>query len=59
MSRIYTSIIDLIGNTPLLELVQIEEKFQLKAKLYAKLESFQPAGSAKDRVAKQMIEDAL
>ena len=58
MSRIYTSIIDLIGNTPLLELVQIEEKFQLKAKLYAKLESFQPAGSAKDRVAKQMIEDA-
>ncbi len=58
MSRIYTSIEDVIGNTPLINLTKIEEKFRLKAKLFAKLESFEPAGSAKDRVAKQMIEDA-
>ncbi len=58
MSHIYTSAEQLIGNTPLLELQNIEKKYNLKAKLLAKLEYFNPAGSAKDRVAKKMIEDA-
>ena len=58
MSKIYASVSDLIGGTPLLELRQIEEIFHLKARLLGKVESFNPAGSAKDRVAKQMIEDA-
>ena len=58
MSNIYTSADQLIGKTPLLELSHIEEKLGLKAKLVAKLEYFNPAGSVKDRVAKAMIDDA-
>lgn len=58
MAKIYQSVEELIGNTPLLELTHIEKKFGLKAKLLAKLELFNPAGSVKDRVAKAMIEDA-
>ncbi len=57
--KIYQNIIELIGRTPLLELKKTEEKYQLKAKLVAKLEAFNPAGSAKDRVAYYMIKDAL
>ena len=58
MSRVFTSADQLIGGTPLLELKHIEEKFGLKAKLYAKLEYFNPAGSVKDRVAKAMLDKA-
>ena len=58
MSVIYTSADQLIGKTPLLELTHIEKKFALKAKVLAKLEYFNPAGSVKDRVAKAMIDDA-
>lgn len=58
MSNIYTSADLLIGKTPLLELVHIEKKFQLNAKILAKLEYFNPAGSVKDRVAKAMLDDA-
>ena len=58
MSKIYTSADQLIGRTPLLELTHIEKKFGLKAKLVAKLEYFNPAGSVKDRIAKAMIDDA-
>ncbi len=58
MSKVYKSAADLIGKTPLLELTHIEEKFGLKAKVLAKLEYFNPAGSVKDRIAKAMIEDA-
>ena len=58
MAKIYTSSDQLIGGTPLLELVHIEEKYDLKAKLVAKLELFNPAGSVKDRIAKAMIDDA-
>ena len=58
MSRIYTSVQQLIGRTPLLELTHIEQKEQLAARLIAKLEAFNPAGSAKDRVALAMILDA-
>ncbi len=58
MSNIYTSTDQLIGKTPLLELSHIEEKLGLKAKIVAKLEYFNPAGSVKDRVAKAMIDDA-
>ena len=58
MSKIYTSADQLIGKTPLLELTHIEKKYGLKAKLLAKLEYFNPAGSVKDRVAKAMIDDA-
>ena len=58
MSKIYTSIDQLIGRTPLLELSRIEKHFDLKAKIYAKLEYFNPAGSVKDRIAKAMIDDA-
>ena len=58
MSRIYTSADHLIGKTPLLELTHIEEKENLPAKVLAKLEYFNPAGSAKDRVALSMIRDA-
>ena len=58
MAHIYTSAHQLIGNTPLLELTHIEEKLGLKAKILAKLELFNPAGSVKDRVALTMIEDA-
>lgn len=58
MSKIYTSVDQLIGRTPLLELCRIEKKESLKATLLAKLEYFNPAGSAKDRVGKAMIDDA-
>lgn len=56
--KIYSSSDCLIGHTPLLELNRIEAKFQLQAKIFAKLESFNPAGSVKDRVANAMIADA-
>ena len=58
MANIYTSADQLIGKTPLLELTHIEKKYGLKAKLLAKLEYFNPAGSVKDRIAKAMIDDA-
>ena len=58
MSAIYTSADELIGKTPLLELTHIEKKYDLKAKIFAKLEYFNPAGSVKDRIAKAMIDDA-
>lgn len=58
MSHIYTSADQLIGNTPLLELTHIEQAFQLKARILAKLEYFNPAGSVKDRIAKSMIDEA-
>ena len=58
MSKIYTSADQLIGKTPLLELTHIEKKHGLKAKILAKLEYFNPAGSVKDRIAKAMIDDA-
>ena len=58
MSRIYTSAEQLIGGTPLLELCNVEKKLGLKAKLLAKLEYFNPAGSVKDRVGLAMIDDA-
>ena len=58
MSVIYTSADQLIGKTPLLELTHIEKQFDLKARILAKLEYFNPAGSVKDRVAKAMIDDA-
>ena len=58
MSRIYTSAEQLIGGTPLLELVNIEKKLGLRARLLAKLEYFNPAGSVKDRVGLAMIDDA-
>lgn len=56
--KIYEKITDLVGNTPLLELKRFSKENGLSAKVIAKLESFNPAGSAKDRVAKEMIEDA-
>src|SRR5574344_1773263 len=59
MSKIYTSADQLIGKTPLLELVHIEKELGLKAKIVAKLEYLNPAGSVKDRIAKAMIDDAL
>lgn len=55
---VYTSIDQLIGNTPLLELSNIEKNLDLKAKVLVKLESFNPAGSVKDRIAKAMLDDA-
>ncbi len=58
MSKIYKSASELVGKTPLLELTHLEESLKLKAKLLAKLEYFNPAGSVKDRIAKSMIEDA-
>ena len=58
MSKIYTSADQLIGKTPLLELTHIEKDLDLKAKILAKLEYFNPAGSVKDRIAKKMIDDA-
>ena len=58
MSKIYTSADQLIGKTPLLELTHIEKKHSLKAKILAKLEYFNPAGSVKDRIARAMIDDA-
>ena len=58
MSKIYTSADQLIGRTPLLELTHIEKGLGLKAKILAKLEYFNPAGSVKDRIAKAMVDDA-
>ena len=58
MAKIYTSADQLIGRTPLLELTHLEQEYGLKAKLYAKREYFNPAGSVKDRVAKMMLDDA-
>ena len=58
MSKIYTSADQLIGRTPLLELTNIEKKYSLNARILAKVEYFNPAGSVKDRVAKMMIDDA-
>ena len=58
MSKIYTSADQLIGKTPLLELTHIEKELGLEAKILAKLEYFNPAGSVKDRIAKAMIDDA-
>lgn len=58
MANIYTSADQLIGHTPLLELTHIEKEFALKAKILAKLEYFNPAGSVKDRIARTMIDDA-
>ena len=58
MATIYTSADQLIGNTPLLELTHIEKALGLKAKLVAKLEYFNPAGSVKDRIAKEMLDEA-
>ena len=58
MGKIYNNVYELIGNTPLVELKHIEEKYNLNCRLLAKLEYLNPAGSAKDRVAKEMIEQA-
>ena len=58
MSKIYTGITELIGKTPLVEVVNIEKELGLEAKVLVKLEYFNPAGSVKDRIAKAMIEDA-
>ena len=58
MRNIYTSVEQLIGKTPLMELINIEKKYELKAKLLAKVEFFNPGGSVKDRVAKAMLDDA-
>ena len=58
MSKIYTSADQLVGKTPLLELTHLEKAYDLKAKVLAKLEYFNPAGSVKDRIAKSMIDDA-
>ena len=56
--KVYERIIDTVGNTPLVELKNIEKKYNLKARIVAKVESFNPAGSVKDRIAKAMIEKA-
>ena len=58
MSKIYRKVTDLIGNTPLLELVNYEKANNLQATVLAKLEYFNPAGSVKDRIAKAMIDDS-
>ena len=58
MTKIYTSADQLVGKTPLLELTHIENKYNIPARILAKLEYFNPAGSVKDRIAKAMIEDA-
>ena len=58
MADIYTSVDQLVGKTPLLELTNLERQFDLKARLLAKLEYFNPAGSAKDRVARYILDDA-
>lgn len=59
MSKLYNSVTELIGGTPLLKLNNFGKKYKLKASVCAKLEYFNPAGSAKDRIAKAMIEDAI
>ena len=56
--KIYHSITELVGRTPLLELEKFEQKYDFKGKLLAKLEYFNPAGSVKDRIAREMIETA-
>ncbi|MBQ8142012.1 MAG: cysteine synthase A [Bacilli bacterium] len=56
--KIYSNILETIGSTPLVELVNLEKKYNLKAKIVAKVESFNPAGSVKDRIAKAMIQEA-
>ena len=58
MGQIYRSASEMIGNTPLLEVTNVERKLGLEARVLVKLEYFNPAGSVKDRVAKSMIEDA-
>ncbi len=58
MSKIYKSVDELIGRTPLMELANIEKKLDLKSKIFAKLEYFNPTGSSKDRAAKEMIDEA-
>jgi cysteine synthase A len=58
MAKIYQGTLGLIGNTPLVELVRLEKKYNLEARLLAKVEYFNPAGSVKDRIAKEMIEQA-
>lgn len=58
MAKVYQNVTELIGNTPLVEFSNIEKKFNLQAKVLAKLEYLNPAGSVKDRIAKEMIEDA-
>ena len=58
MAEIYSSALETIGNTPLVELHNIEKKYNLQGKILAKLEFFNPAGSAKDRIAREMVEDA-
>ena len=58
MTQIYKSVNEFVGNTPIVELTHIEEEFNLGAKLFAKLEYLNPAGSIKDRVAKAMLEAA-
>ena len=58
MAKIYKGTLELIGNTPLVEIVNIEKELKLEASIYAKLEYLNPAGSVKDRIAKRMIEDA-
>ena len=58
MSNIYKGAVELIGKTPLVEVVNVEKELGLKARVLVKLEYFNPAGSVKDRVAKSMIEDA-
>ena len=58
MSKIYTSLDELVGKTPLLELTRLERRYSLNARLLAKLEYLNPAGSVKDRVAKAMLDDA-
>lgn len=58
MKNIYKGTLGLIGNTPLVEMIHLEEKYELKASILAKLEYLNPAGSVKDRAAKEMIEDA-
>ena len=58
MARIYNNVGELIGKTPLMEVGKIEKKYETGAKIFAKLEGLNPAGSAKDRIALQMIEDA-
>ena len=58
MGNIYKGTLDLIGNTPLVEAINIEKDLNLEATLLLKLEYFNPAGSVKDRIAKSMIEDA-
>ena len=58
MAKIYKGSLELIGNTPLVEIVNIEKELGLEATVLVKLEYFNPAGSVKDRIAKAMIEDA-